>query len=240
MSDIAKKTGAIQTIDATPMAMIQAAIQQGTPVEQLGALFDLQQRWEADQARKAFNRAVAAFKANPPAIFKTHTVAFSGTSYKHAALDDIVSKVTPALCAHGLSVRWEVDQGEQIAVSCILSHVDGHSESVRMAGPPDASGSKNKIQQVGSTVSYLQRYTLMSILGLAAKDIDDDGRMAGSESNKITDEQASTIEAFISENELDRINVMAYLKSKGYEQLTDLPAGQYTAFMATLKRSVKK
>ena len=44
-----------------------------------------------------------------------------------------------------------------------------------MSAGRDDSGNKNSIQAVGSTTTYLQRYTLKAALGLAASD-DDDGR----------------------------------------------------------------
>jgi hypothetical protein len=78
---------------------------------------------------------------------------------------------------HGLSHSWDVRQeGTRIVVTCRLSHELGHSETVTMEGLADQSGNKNSIQQLGSTVSYLQRYTLKAILGLAS--VDDDGQQA--------------------------------------------------------------
>jgi hypothetical protein len=47
-----------------------------------------------------------------------------------------------------------------------------------MSAPPDASGGKNTIQQIASTVTYLQRYTLLAITGVATKGQDDDARGA--------------------------------------------------------------
>jgi len=41
------------------------------------------------------------------------------------------------------------------------------------------SGNKNPIQAIASTVSYLERYTLLAITGLTTKDMDDDGKNAG-------------------------------------------------------------
>jgi hypothetical protein len=52
----------------------------------------------------------------------------------------------------------------------------GHSERTPLEASPDASGGKNGIQAVGSTVTYLQRYTLLSATGMAVQDQDDDGR----------------------------------------------------------------
>ena len=45
-----------------------------------------------------------------------------------------------------------------------------------MSAPADSSGSKNPVQQIGSTMTYLQRYTLIGALGLTTADKDDDGR----------------------------------------------------------------
>ena len=54
----------------------------------------------------------------------------------------------------------------------MISHV------ITMAAGPDGSGGKNAIQAIGSTVSYLERYTLLAATGLATEDQDDDGRGA--------------------------------------------------------------
>ena len=81
------------------------------------------------------------------------------------------------MAAHGLSYRFRTIQDGAIKVTCILSHKSGHSEENTLSGPADASGSKNAIQAIGSTLTYLQRYTLTQALGLAASD-DDDGRSA--------------------------------------------------------------
>lgn len=47
-----------------------------------------------------------------------------------------------------------------------------------MSAEPDGSGSKNAVQAIGSTNTYLQRYTLFSVLGLASVDMDDDANGA--------------------------------------------------------------
>jgi hypothetical protein len=44
-----------------------------------------------------------------------------------------------------------------------------------MGGPPDAGGAKNAIQARASTISYLERYTLKAICGVAEGGEDDDG-----------------------------------------------------------------
>lgn len=165
----------------TPMELLSIAIQKGADLAQMEKLMDLQERWERNEARKAFYAALAAFKAAPPTITKNKTVDFSTskgrTTYDHATLDEVALKIGAALAPHGLSFRWEPSQAQgRIRVTCYLQHVLGHTESVFLEGPADDSGNKNAIQQVGSTVTYLQRYTLLSITGMAVQDQDDDGR----------------------------------------------------------------
>ena len=161
----------------SPLNMIQIAVQRGASVEQLGQLMALQERHEANEARKAFVVALNAFKENPPQVLKDAKVAFGQTKYSHAALDKASEIIGSALSKVGIAHRWNVEQdGPKIKVSCILTHALGHSESVSMEATADTSGSKNSIQAIGSAVSYLQRYTLFTASGIAPKNVDDDGK----------------------------------------------------------------
>lgn len=165
---------------STASTLVSLAIQQGANIETLERLYNLQREYEKDEARKAFAVAMAKFKAEQIVIDKDKLVDHRGGTYRHATLGNVVAIVSEALGRHGLYHAWAVKQDEGIVhVKCTLTHQLGHSESVAMWGPPDNSGSKNLIQQIASTVTYLQRYTLMSITGVAASEQDDDG--AGSE-----------------------------------------------------------
>lgn len=182
---VVQQGGAVALADNSPAAMFLRAMERGATAEQIEKMMDLQDRFEAKEAEKAANEALAAFKAEFIEIIKRKQVAFTTrdgdtTSYKHAELSDVVDAVGPALARHGFSYRWDVQQGKgEVTVTCILKHAKGHSESVTMSAPPDASGKKNSIQQIASTVSYLQRYTLKAITGVAEKGQDDDGAAAG-------------------------------------------------------------
>lgn len=166
---------------ATPADIVLYAMQKGADIAQIEKFMDLQMKWEADQARKAFVSDMAEFKKSPPEIVKDKLVAFSGTSYMHATLGNVTEAIVAGLAAHGFSHRWDTDQsGAQITVTCILTHKLGHSERTTLSGAKDDSGKKNQIQQMASTITYLQRYTLLAATGVATKDqSDDDG--AGAE-----------------------------------------------------------
>lgn len=167
------------------MALIERAVlDPNFNVEKMEALLKIKERLDAEEARKAFVRALAEFKAEAPAVKKTKQVKFttnSGTTqYKHATIGQTVAIIAPHLSKFGLSTRWTVAQKDgKITVTCILTHELGHSESVMLEAPYDASGGKNAIQAIVSAKSYLERHTLMAVTGLAAQDEDDDGKASG-------------------------------------------------------------
>jgi len=170
-----------KTVEATPMQMLQTAVEKGVDTEQLTKLMDLEERWRAGKAREAFVQAMTAFKSEPTRIIKTKEVNIpGGARFAHATLAAVVDGICSNLSKHGLSHRWETSQQEgRISVTCVLTHQGGHSERVTLSAPPDDSGKKNGIQQIASTVTYLERYTLMAATGLAAADMDDDGNGGG-------------------------------------------------------------
>lgn len=179
----------------TPMDLIALAVEKGSSADELGKLMELKLRWDANEARLAYIAAMAKFKENAPEILKTHKVRYenkdkSWTEYHHAELDKITESIGEALKAVGITQKWRTGEGEngRIVVTCVLTHEQGHSEDVAtLAGPPDASGGKNNIQAIGSTVTYLQRYSLLAGTGLAPEGIDNDGATDGMEENAILD-----------------------------------------------------
>lgn len=153
------------------------------------------------------------------------------TEYMHATLADVCAAAIKGLAEVGISHQWEVEQKDGvITVTCILTHAQGHNERTRMHGPPDPSGSKNAIQAIGSAVTYLQRYTLLAATGLAAKDIDTDGRSPGIEF--ITAEQVADLEALITEVGANR---EVFLKFCRVARIEELPAAKHKAAVQALE-----
>ena len=169
-------------IPTTPMGMLALAVSQGATIDKMEKLMDLQDRWEATEALKAFNVAFSDFKSEAVQITKNITVTDGPLKGKrYADLFGVVAAVTPALSKYGLSASWKLtkDEPNWIEVTCILRHILGHSESVSMGGVPDTGGAKNAIQARASSKSYLERYTLLAITGLASSDLDKDGHGEG-------------------------------------------------------------
>lgn len=165
----------------TPSSFMTLASQPGANIEALERMWSLQVKYEERQAEKAFVAEMAEFKRNPPTILKDKHVKFGNTEYNHATHFGVTSAIIAGLAKHGISHRWDVDQRDsKIAVTCVLTHRDGHSQSTRLESAPDQSGGKNSIQAIVSAKSYLERHTLLAATGMSTADmVDDDGRGAG-------------------------------------------------------------
>lgn len=217
---------------------LQYAIQHGADPATLEKMMELQERWEANEARKAYNAAMAAFKADPPHIKKDRHVAFETTrgktAYSHATLGNVVEVVSAALSKHGLAATWKTSTGDkgEVTVTCRITHSLGHHEETSLTSAPDASGGKNSIQAIGSAVSYLSRYTILSLCGLATYEQDDDG--AGTATEHITEDQASTIYNLC--NDIGGTTLARMLKWLHVEEVTDIEAKHFDRVIAELKR----
>lgn len=222
---------------ASPAEMILSAVKGGADLEKLEKLLALQERWEANEARKAYYEAMAAFKANPPKIEKDKSVSFGPgkASYKHASLANVCEKINSRLSEHGLSASWRVAQNGTISVTTRISHSRGHFEETTLTAPSDKSGSKNDIQAIGSTVTYLQRYGLLSLAGLAAEDQDDDGKI--SNDPVIDEKQLGQLRDWIIATSTNEDKFLKYL---GIEDLAELPKSQFQKAINALESKKAK
>lgn len=223
--------------DGTPITsraeLMALAVQSGN-IEALERIMALQERHEANEARKAYHAAMTAFKADPPKIYKDRLVKFNSTQYRHATLANVTEAVSAALAKHGLSAAWRTAQdGGLISVTCTVTHELGHSESTTLTGSPDNSGQKNSIQQVGSTVTYLQRYTLLALTGLATHEQDDDSRSTA----PVTFQQAAILQELVEALPEGKVTAFReWLLRKHQGGIDSLPATLYAEVHDLLKR----
>lgn len=114
--------------------------------------------------------ALARAQAEFPPIQKNHTNPHFRSRY--ADLSDVLGAVRPVLAKHGIAVvqqcRWSGDQYE--LVTALLFGKDRIESCLPF--PVDA-----KPQDMGSRLTYLRRYALAALVGVAAED-DDDGNAA--------------------------------------------------------------
>jgi len=228
----------IKTEGNTPADMIRIAVAGGADLDKLEKLLTLQERWEANEARKAYHQSMADFKANPPKIAKDKKVSFGNTRYNHASLFNVVEKITKELSKHGLSASWSTKQNGAISVTCKITHVKGHTEETTLTADADTSGSKNSIQSLGSAITYLERYTLLAATGLAPYDQDDDGAVVNS--NPITDKQLSALLDILDNLPNADDKKVKFLKYMAVSDMKDIPSKDYEKGMQALKAAQEK
>lgn len=231
------------------MRLIERAVM--TPdfdVVKLEKLFEVKAKWDALEARRAFVAALSEARAKIKPIKKLRTVEFEAkdktkadTHYKHEALSDIADAIDPILAQHGLSYRYVTNAapGQPISVTCIIAHRLGHEEQNTITAIHDASGNKNPIQAMGSTVTYLQRYTLKAALGLAAA-YDDDGKAAGKpleEDLPITDAQIGKLKKMLDEDGADVAKFCEYFE---VDNLAEIPASRFDQALKTIEARRKQ
>lgn len=216
----------------SPSALIEFALEKGADLGKLEQLLTIRERFESGEARKAFNKAMSDFKANAPKIVKDKAVSFGQgkAAYKHATLFQVAEKIAAVMSKYGLSASWRVDQTNDIAVTTRVVHEQGHFEETTLRAPSDTSGSKNPIQAIGSTISYLQRYGLLCIAGLATADMDDDGNSYGME--YITESQLADLVSLMQEVKADP---KLFLKFMDIASLDKMPKAKYQKAIAGLE-----
>jgi len=233
-------TKEIKTInEVTPLTMLNMAIEQGADLDKLEKLMELQERWEKNEARKAFFHALSEFKKNPPKIIKDLTNKQYGSKY--VSISSLVNTVNESMGGFGLNASWDYlpDEDGMMVVTCTLSHDMGHTKTVKATGPEDESGKKNKLQARKSTRTYLKIETFEAVTGMVSEEgnSDDDGN--GSSADLITEEQVNELHARASEGDvLDRF--YAWLKSTlNITNMNDIKARDYTLVSNTLNGAVK-
>jgi len=168
---IAKKTD--------PGSLLELAISKGMEMDKLSQLLDIYQRWEAEKAKKAYFEAFSRFQKQCPQIAKNKCMKNRDGQviYKYADLDEIKETIKEALYNNGFSFDFNQEEKDhKIYITCNLHHRDGHTRSATLSGMKDMGRIMNDLQGIGSTVSYLRRYTLLCVTGVTSADQDDDGK----------------------------------------------------------------
>lgn len=170
--------------ELTPIEIIgQAVLSGNVPVETMEKLMALQERWEANKAKKEFDEALAGFQSECPTIKKTKIVKNKDgtTRYAYAPLDSIIEQTKGLLAKHGLSYKFDTKVNGMVEVTCRLTHKAGHSETSFFAVPVDKDAYMTAPQQFASALTFAKRYTFCDVVGIMTGDEDNDANKIGPE-----------------------------------------------------------
>jgi hypothetical protein len=226
---------------AAIMAMIERmSTDPSISIERVEQAFAFYEKVQASQARKAFDAAMAAAKSELPVILKNRNVSYGEgtkkTQYDHEDLGGIAKAIDPILAKFGLSYRFRTSSNvnEPVVVTCIIAHEQGYYEETTLSAGRDDSGGKNAIQAIGSSVTYLQRYTLKAALGLAAAKDDDAKKVTATpdELATLSQEQVEQFEKLIAKTGANRA---AFLKIAQAETVSDILAKDFEGLTKVLR-----
>lgn len=160
----------------------RAASDPSVDIDKLERLIAVQERIEANAAKRTFTEAKIAMRAHLPEItmkgmivIKKDGKVLQETPF--ARFEDLHELVMPILSEYGFDLKFKngLSEDGKVRVTTILCHRDGHEDETHFDLPHDSSGSKNPVQAVGSSTKYGMRYGTISILNLRVVGDDDDG-----------------------------------------------------------------
>lgn len=228
-----------------PDTIIEMALSRGADekaLERLEKVLEIKERYDALEAKKAYYVAIAKFKAKPPKIWRDMQVKYEvvggkPTMWSHADLATAAEAINKSLGKHGLNSTWRTLplENNKTRVTCIIAHEFGHSEETYLEAGPDKTGSKNDIQAIGSTIFYLERYTLFALTGLAPARMDDDGQGTG-EVKYISEKQLSTIRDLMAEKNMTESRMLKFAEVENLEMIL---AENYEKTVVAIKRTKK-
>lgn len=212
------------------LAMIERlVVDPNADIDKLERMIALQEKVLAKQAEAAFNQDLAVMQASLPCIAERGQIhdKVGNVQSTYGLWEDINRELLPVLSAHGFAISFRIDTSSGVTVTAVLSHRAGHSTTTSMTLPVDATGGKNGVQAVASSVSYGQRYTSRALLNYSTHNdpLDDDGQAAGSaapeveKSPFITKTQVHQIHQLIAEAGADEAGFLTWVKAPSVGQI---------------------
>lgn len=231
--------------ESSVVALIRDAVASKADPAQLRELLAVRREWESDEARKAYNKAIADFQRGAPIVEKGDDA--NGKQY--AALDRIWRTIRPLLTDLGLSVTWQVSEVRDGSTIChlegMLRHRDGHGEKLTFDLPiPDAITSssgkavQNKAQVIGSANTYAKRYALCAALGIVTG-IDDDGNGTGGDLTLTEQQEKQISDLLVHARTVPDFEEKKFWAWVGCDKVRDIYSKQVDEVVAKLQAKIR-
>lgn len=185
----------------TPMMLLDKALSSGVDVEKLKSLFDLQERWERNEAAKVFAESIRKFQSLCPAIEKRNPVYGKnrdlGPQYHYAGLEDIMEVAQPFLDQCGIAPTFTTTFDLGLMKTICRIRVGIHSEETEVTlGVPQIPNASDA-QKAGGALKYGMRYALVAALNIRVKGEDNDAQDL--DAQVISEAEIKLLKASISE-----------------------------------------
>ncbi|WP_375659646.1 ERF family protein [Bartonella sp. MR30HLJHH] len=223
MNDCENKPTAMELI-------LERALDNDVDLDRLKRLLELREQEIKRQERQNFVRDLSAMQMEYKDIeqnaINTHTKSL------YTTLNKYIDAIKEPLATHHFALfsRIKDQSSNDITVEMTLKHISGNEISTEGTFPFDATGSKNNIQAVGSTLTYARRYLLGMLLNVARKEDDTDGNTLLS---GISPEQMNEIKELIKKTQSEESKLISFV---GAKNLTDMSYKQAQIALFSLKK----
>lgn len=165
---------------------------------------------------------------------------------KYADLAEVLNTVRPVFAKHGLGIlQFPSYENGTASVETVLTHTSGEF----IAGVSSCHVTKDDAQGVGSATTYLRRYSLAAVAGIAQEDDDAESAIGrgkqpptkapskGTVISLVSEEQAANLEALATEVGAD---LKAFLAFAGATNFTAIKADAYDNLVKALEAKRQK
>jgi hypothetical protein len=213
----------------------RAAADPNIDVAKTEKLLEMYERISAKNAEVAFNLAMKASQEEMPKILRNKEN--QQTNSRYADLEQVNAAIVPVYTKHGFSLSFgtaDCPIAGHFRITCLVSHIGGHSRSYQADVPIDMTGMKGNQNKTathgfGSTMSYGRRYLTLLVFNITLTNEDKDGNQSA---EGLSDEQIANIEALLTETASDKGRFLKYLK---VSSLGDIPAANYSTVVKLLE-----
>ena len=218
----------------SPNEMIREAITNRADLDKLEKLLILQERYEANEARKIFASSFAVAQANIATVIKTKLN--PQTHSKYADLGDIIEGTKPIYTKEGFAIIFYegvTTAAGNIRICADVLHSAGHKETYYYDVPLDGVGIKGNanmtaIHAKASSTSYAQRYLMCMLWNIPRRDDND----AQASIKCINLDQVN----FLIDNLLEvNIEITRFLAFMKLDKLENMPTTDYQKAVAAIE-----
>ena len=174
---------------------------------------------------------------------------------KYADLGAMLQMARPLLAKNGLAFTTLPSTSETVlTLECVLAHESGEYISSTFSVPIPEDKAMNKLQSIGSAMTYGRRYVLGAFLNFTKDEDDDDGESYGATNQQnqakqyqnakqgdsapvtITAEQIKELRRLI---DVAGIPLETYLEGKKLSKLEEVRPAQFTIYINMLHSYIK-
>lgn len=225
----------------TPMAMIDRALTSGATPETLSKLMDLQERWEASQAKKNYDEAMQqAQEKMRPVLANANN---SQTNSRYVTYEALDNAIRPIYTRHGFSLSFNTADcplADHVRIVCEVA-CGGHHTYPHIDMPADGKGAKGgdvmtRTHATGAAITYGRRYLLGMIFNLSTtKDDDGNGASNPDLAMAITADQFIELRDLLEQSGSKEEDMLAYVKAETVETMT---LAQYAKAKGTMVHKI--